>query len=253
MEVASFGTHLEVMRKMLLRIVAVVLCLMVVIFCFKDQVFSLLLAPKEYDFVTYRAIERLLQALGSDFRFEPFHIDLINTDLSGQFMAHISSSMYLSCLLASPYILFELLGFVVPALYEHERKYLLPTAIVMLLLFAAGVVMNYFILFPISFRFLGTYQVSGSIENLITLDSYMSTFSTLTFMMGLVFQLPVISYFLGKIGLLSADFMRKYRRHALVAIMIVAAFITPPDVFTLCLVTLPLYFLYEISILVVKK
>jgi len=253
MEVASFSTHLEVMRRMMLRIVVVLMVLMMAIFCFKDQVFALLLAPKEFDFVTYRFIEQLMHALGSDFCFEPYHIDLINTELSGQFMAHLSSSFYIGCLLASPYILFEILLFVIPALYENERRYVVPTAVIMLLLFAVGVLMNYFILFPISFRFLATYQTSEAITNLISLDSYMSTFSMLTFMMGLVFQLPVLCFFLGKIGLLTANFMRTYRRHALVGIMVVAAIITPPDVFTLCLVTLPLYLLYEISILVVAK
>lgn len=253
MMLASFSTHFDVMRRMLLRIIVVLAVLMLVIFCFKEQVFALLLAPKEYDFVTYRLIEQLMHALGSDFCFEPYHVDLINTELSGQFMTHLSSSFYLGCLLASPYILFEILGFVLPALYANERRYVLPTAVIVQLLFAAGVLMNYFILFPVSFRFLATYQTSTSIENLISLESYMSTFTMLTFMMGLVFQLPVFSFFLAKIGLLKASFMRQYRRHAFIAIMVVAAIITPPDVFTLCLVTLPLYFLYEISILVVAK
>jgi len=251
MEQASFGEHLDVMRRMLMRIALVLVALMLSIFCFKEQVFSMLLAPKECDFITYRLIERLLHALGSDFVFEPYHITLINTELSGQFMSHLSSSFYLGCLIASPYILFEILGFVLPALYDRERRCLVPTAVIMLLLFAAGVVMNYFVLFPISFRFLGTYQVSGEINNLISLESYMSTFSTLTFMMGLVFQLPVVCFFLGKIGLITSDFMRTYRRHALVVIMVLAAIITPPDVFTLCLVTIPLYMLYEVSIFVV--
>lgn len=250
---APFSQHLEVLRRMLLRIVAVVTLLMMVLFCFKEQVFDMLLAPKEYDFVTYRVIERIMHALGSSFQFEPYHLNLINTELSGQFMAHLSSSFYLGCLIASPYILIELLAFITPALYARERRYLMPTAIIMMTLFAVGVLMNYFVLFPISFRFLGTYQVSETVQNTITLDSYMSTFSMLTFMMGLVFQLPVVCFFLGKIGLLSASFMRQYRRHALVLIMVVAAIITPPDVFTLCLVTLPLYLLYEVSILVVAQ
>ena len=253
MEQMPMSEHLDVLRKMLMRLAAVVITLMIALFCLKDPVFDLLLAPKESDFWTFRMIERLLHVCGSPFCFEPYHVDLINTELSGQFMAHLSSSFVLAILLASPYILVEIFGFVKPALYEKERHYASKVGVVMYLLFAVGVMMNYFVLFPISFRFLGTYQVSDAVVNTITLDSYLSTFSTLTFMMGLVFQLPLICWFLGRIGLVTATMMRTYRRHAFVAIMIIAAVITPPDVFTLCLVTVPLYLLYEISIWVVRS
>ncbi|MDO4497430.1 MAG: twin-arginine translocase subunit TatC [Bacteroidales bacterium] len=253
MHKAPFIEHLEVMRRMLLRIFAVLMGLMMIIFWFKEEVFKILLAPKEHNFVTYRLIERLLHRMGNDFVFEPYHLDLINTQLSGQFMEHLSISFYLGCMIASPYILFEILGFVTPALYEKERRYLVPTSLLILLLFSIGAVMNYFVLFPISFRFLGTYQVTESVHNMITLESYTSTFITLTLSMGLIFQLPILSFFLSKIGILKSSFMQQYRKHALVAIMIVAAIITPPDVFTLVLVTFPLYLLYEFSILVVSR
>lgn len=248
----SFGDHLEVLRRMLWRLALVLCVLAVVIFCLKEQVFALLLAPKECDFVTFRLIEELLRGFGSDFRFEPWHVALINTELSGQFMAHVTSSFCLAALLASPYILVELLGYVMPALYADERRLAVRVSVVVFVLFALGVVMNYFVLFPISFRFLGTYQVSADVQNTITLDSYISTFSTLTFMMGIVFQLPLVCWFLGRVGVLTADVMRRYRRHALVGIMILAAIITPPDIFTLMLVTGPLYLLYEASIWVVR-
>ncbi len=244
--------HLEVLRRMLMRLAAVLVVLMIVVFCLKDQVFTFLLAPKEYDFVTFRVIERILHAVGSPFCFEPYHISLINTELSGQFMAHLSTSFYMSILVASPYILLELFGFVMPALYDHERHLAVRVGVIMYLLFAAGVVMNYLVLFPISFRYLGTYQVTQDVVNTITLESYISTFSSLTFMMGLVFQLPLVCWFLGRVGLLSASLMRQYRRHALVVIMVIAAIITPPDLFTLFLVTIPLYLLYEASIWVVR-
>ncbi len=246
-----FGEHLEVLRRMLWRLSVVLVVLMVVIFCLKDPVFDLLFAPKESDFVTYRVLERLMQACGSSFHFEPYHISLINTELSGQFTAHLSTSFCLSLLIASPYILVELFGFVMPALYDNERHYAVRVGVVMYVLFALGVLVNYFVLFPVSFRFLGTYQVSPDVVNTITLESYVSSFAMFTFMMGLVFQLPLVSWFLGKIGILTASMMRKYRRHALVGIMIVSAIITPPDVFTLFLVTVPLYLLYEVSIWVV--
>jgi len=248
-----FTAHLEVLRKMLMRLAGVLCILMMALFCFKETVFELLLAPKEYDFVTYRAIEKLLHLCGSSFCFEPYHVQLINTELSGQFMAHLSTSFYLAILLASPYILLEIFGFILPALYENEKYWAKRVAVVMFLLFVLGVLMNYFVLFPISFRFLGTYQVTADVQNTITLDSYISSFSTLTFMMGLVFQMPLVCWFLGRIGLISAPMMRQYRRHALVGIMIVAALITPPDAFTLVLVTVPLYMLYEMSIWVVKR
>lgn len=246
-----FGEHLEVLRRMLWRLSVVLAVLMVVIFCLKDPVFDLLFAPKESDFVTYRVLERLMRACGSSFQFEPYHVSLINTELSGQFTAHLSTSFCLALLIASPYILVELFGFVMPALYDNERHYAVRVGVVMYVLFALGVLVNYFVLFPVSFRFLGTYQVSPDVVNTITLESYVSSFAMFTFMMGLVFQLPLVSWFLGKIGILTASMMRKYRRHALVGIMIVSAIITPPDVFTLFLVTVPLYLLYEVSIWVV--
>ena len=168
-------------------------------------------------------------------------------------MTHVTAALYLGLLGASPYILVELFRFIAPALYENERKYSVHIAIVMYLLFVVGVLMSYFILFPISFRFLGTYSVSDMVESNITLHSYISTFTTLTLIMGLVFQLPVIAYFLGKIGAVKSDFLKRYRKHALVIIMVVAAIITPPDLMTLILVTIPLYLLFEVSIGILKR
>ena len=249
----TFGGHLEVLRRMLFRIIAVVMVLAIAIFCFKDKTFELLLAPSQWDFVTYRYIERFLHRLGSSFTFSPFHINMIATELSSQFMTHISTALYLGLLGASPYVLIELFHFITPALYENEKKYSAQVAITVYLLFIVGVLMSYFILFPISFRFLGTYSVSGMIESNITLKSYISTFTTLTLVMGLVFQLPVIAFFLGKLEVVSSEQLRYYRKYALLVIMLVAAIITPPDLMTLVLVTIPLYLLYEVSILVLKR
>ncbi|MBQ0056302.1 MAG: twin-arginine translocase subunit TatC [Bacteroidales bacterium] len=252
LERMPMAEHLDVLRRMLMRLAVVAAVLMMAVFCMRDAVFQLLLAPKEYNFITFRAIEHLLHLLGSDFCFEPYHISLINTELAGQFMAHLSTSLYLAILIASPYILIEILGFILPALYQNEKRVAVRLCVVMYMLFAVGVLMNYFVLFPISFRFLGTYQVDATIANTITLQSYFSSFSTLTFMMGLVFQMPVAVRLLSHIGLVSASMMRRYRRHAIVGIMVIAALITPPDLFTLFLVTLPLYMLYEVSIWVIK-
>ncbi|MBQ6305814.1 MAG: twin-arginine translocase subunit TatC [Bacteroidales bacterium] len=249
----TFGGHLEVLRRMLFRIIAVVMVLAIAIFCFKDKTFELLLAPSQCDFVTYRYIERFLHRLGSSFTFSPFHINMIATELSSQFMTHISTALYLALLGASPYILVELFRFITPALYENEKKYSVQVAVTVYLLFIVGVLMSYFILFPISFRFLGTYQVSSMVTPNITLKSYISTFTTLTLVMGLVFQLPVIAFFLGKLEVVNSEFLKHYRKYALIVIMLIAAIITPPDLMTLILVTIPLYLLYEVSIMVLKR
>ena len=249
----TFGGHLEVLRRMLFRIIAVVIVLTIAVFCFKDKTFELLLAPSQWDFVTYRYIEVLLHKLGSDFVFNQFHINLIATELSSQFMTHVTTALYLGLLGASPYILVELFRFITPALYENEKKYSVQVAVTMYLLFVIGVLMSYFVLFPISFRFLGTYSVSGMVESNITLKSYIGTFTTLTLVMGLVFQLPVIAFFLGKLEVVTASMLKQYRKYAFLIIMVVAAIITPPDLMTLVLVTIPLYLLYEVSIIVLKR
>ncbi|MBQ8487126.1 MAG: twin-arginine translocase subunit TatC [Prevotella sp.] len=248
----TFSGHLEVFRQMLFRILGVAGVIAAVVFCFKDTTWQLLLAPSEWDFCTYRWLETAMQAVGIGFHFEEFHVDMIATDLSSQFMTHISTAIYLGILGASPYILYELFRFISPALYENERKYSVQVAGIIYVLFLLGVLMSYFVLFPISFRFLGTYSVSAKVVSNITLDSYVSTFVSLTLVMGLVFQLPVIAFFLGKLEFVTSDMLSRYRRHAFIVIMLVAAIITPPDLMTLILVTIPLYLLYEVSIRVVK-
>lgn len=248
----TFGGHLEVLRRMLFRIIAVVACIAIVVFCCKDLTFSILLAPSEYNFITYSFVEKVLQIFIPNFHSEPFHVDLIATDLSSQFTTHITTSVYLGLLGASPYILFELFRFISPALYDNERRHSVQVSIAIYLLFILGVLMSYYVLFPISFRFLGTYTVAERIHSTITLDSYISTFTTLTLLMGVVFQLPIISFFMAKMKLISANLLTIYRKHAIILIMLVAAIITPPDLMTLVLVTLPLYMLYEVSIWIVR-
>ena len=252
-QLLTFGGHLEMLRKMLFRIVLVIVVFTIFIFSFKEWTFQLLLAPREWNFATYRCIEEFVRWCGFDFRFEPYQIDLISTELASQFMMHISSSVYLALLGASPYILYELFRFISPALYENEKKYSLMIVVSMYVLFSLGVLMNYYIVFPVSFRFLGTYQVDPSIRSTITLASYISTFSTLTFVMGLVFQLPVVAFILAKLELITSTFMVRYRRHAFIGVMVTAAIITPPDLFTLILVTVPMYLLYELCIVIIKR
>lgn len=238
---------------MLFRIISVVAVLMVAIFCCRQLTFSILLAPTSSDFVTYRIIENLASVLGFDFSFSEFKVQLINTELSSQFVTHITTSFYLGLLLSSPYIVIELFRFISPALYEHERHNSIVIAVAVYVLFILGVLMSYSILFPFALRFLGTYQVDESIVNQINLSSYISTFTSLTFMLGLVFQIPIVSLFAARMGILRSDTMAHYRKHAIVVIMLIAAIITPPDLFTQIVVTVPMYFLYEASILIVKR
>lgn len=252
-ELMTTGGHLEVLRKMLFRIILVILVLAIIIFCFKKETFTLLLAPKSSDFATFSFIEAILSKFNIQSQFSDIDVSLISTELSSQFMTHIYVSCLLATLFASPYILFEIFRFVSPALYESEKKYSVAVACTIYVLFFIGVLISYFILFPISFRFLATYQVDESVVNTITLDSYISTFSTLVFLTGILFQLPIIIFVLGKMELVNASMLKKFRPYALVVIMIVAAIITPPDIFTLFLVTVPIYGLYELSILVLKK
>lgn len=248
----SFGGHLEVLRQMLFRILGVTLVFSCIVFCFKAMTFEILLAPSDSSFVTYEIVENLMQQIDKSFVFEQFNVDLIATDLSSQFVTHLTTSIYLGLLCASPFIMYELFRFIAPALQENERKYSTKIMISVYSLFMIGVLMSYYILFPISFRFLGTYSVAEKVHTMITLDSYISTFVSLTLLLGIVFQLPVITFILAKLGILNAPMMSKYRKHALIIIMLIAAIITPPDIMTLLLVSLPLYALYELSINIIR-
>lgn len=249
----TFGGHLEVLRRMLFRVIGVTMCISILIFIFKNIAWKILLAPSDCNFVTYRIIEQIIQYIGFNFHFEQYEVDLIATDLSSQFMIHITTSVCLGCLIASPYILFEVLRFVSPALYDNERKYSIYIAIIIFILFIIGVFMSYFVIFPIAFRFLGTYNVSEKVDSMITLSSYISTFTSLTLVMGIVFQLPVIIFILAKMKVIDFRILARYRKYALFIITTVSAIITPPDIMTCILVTVPLYLLYECSIWIAKK
>lgn len=249
----SFGGHLEVFRQMLFRILGVTLVFSCIVFCFKQLTFEILLAPSDSSFVTYNIVEHLMQRIDRSFVFEPFNVQLIATDLSSQFVTHLTTSIYLGLLCASPFIMYELFRFITPALLENERKYSTKIMISVYSLFMIGVLMSYYILFPISFRFLGTYSVADKVHTMITLDSYISTFVSLTLLLGVVFQLPVITFILAKLGILNAPMMSKYRKHALIIIMLIAAIITPPDIMTLIMITLPIYGLYEFSVWILKR
>lgn len=248
----TFGEHLEVLRKMLFRIVLLSFSIAFVVFFFKKKIFEYLLAPCSSDFFTFDFVNKTLALFGGSSQIYGNQMELIATDLPSQFLAHMSMSLYIGILLTSPYIIFELFRYISPALYENEKRYSLRVAVMTYSLFIIGLLISYFVLFPISYRFLASYSVSEHVRTMVTLDSYISTFVSLTFLMGLVFQLPVLSFFLTKMRIIDSTVMTEYRKHAFVLILIIAAIITPPDVMTLILVSFPLYILYELSIIVVK-
>lgn len=248
----SFWEHLDVLRAAIVRIVAVAVVFGIIAFCFKEELFAIVLAPKNDSLVTYRLFNRIATWAGDE--TGGFAVQLINTGLAQQFIIHMKTALCAGVLCASPYILYQLFRFVLPALYADERKYVVRVVGGGYAMFVVGVLVSYFLIFPLTFRFLGTYQVSGDVANLITLDSYISTLVLMCLSMGIVFEIPILSWLFAKLGFLSADFMRSYRKHAIVIILVVAAIITPTsDMFTLSLVALPMWLLYEVSIWIVNK
>lgn len=248
----TFWEHLDVLRGALIKIIVVAVFFGVLAFCFKEFIFEIVLAPKYSDFITYDIINRISSFVGSP--ANEFSIQLINTSLAQQFIIHMKTALYAGILCVSPYILYQLMRFISPALYEDEKSYVYKVVGLGYVMFIVGVLLSYFLIFPLTFRFLGTYQVSGDVANMISLESYISTLMRMNLMMGLVFELPIICWLFAKLGFLSSEFMKKYRKHAVVLILVIAAIITPTsDVFTLSLVSFPMWLLYEISIMVVGK
>lgn len=250
----SFLEHLEALRWHLMRAVIAVLVLAIFLFFYREIVFDhFLFAPKHPDFWTYRMLCLLDDYLkmGGALCIKELPFELINTELSGQFTMHIWVSFVAGFILAAPYVLWEIWRFIKPALHEKERKYSKGVVFFSTLLFFSGVLFGYYVIVPLSINFLGSYQVSADVKNMIAMDSFVSTVTTITFASGIVFELPIVIYFLTQIGLMTPQFMRTYRKHAMVIILIVAAVITPsPDVTSQLLVAFPLYLLYELSIFV---
>ena len=241
-EPMTFWDHLDVLRSSLIRMGVAVVVFAVAAFLMKETLFSVVLAPRSSDFVTYRL-------LGVD----AFSLHLMNTGLTEQFMIHMRTALYAGLLLASPYILYELFRFVSPGLYKHERRYAVWIVGAAYVMFLVGTLVNYFVVFPLTVRFLGTYQVSPDVANMLTIQSYVDTLLGMSLVMGVVFELPVVCALLGRMGLITPGLMTGYRRHAIVAILVVAAIITPTtDVFTLFVVSLPIYLLYEVSTVIVR-
>ena len=225
----SFWDHLDELRSALLKSLGAWLVASVVAFVCKEPLFAVLMKP-----------------LGAEQK-------LINIDVTAQFVTHVQVALCIGFVVALPLMIWWLYGFVAPALYRQEKRYTVIFMVCAVLLFAAGVALNYFLIFPLSFRFLSEYQVSPAVVNQISLSSYFSLLLVLSILMGLLFEVPVVTWLLSRLGILRPEYLKRYRRHVFVALLIVAAVITPTgDPFTLLLVTLPVYGLYELSILIIR-
>ncbi len=248
----TFLEHLEVLRGHLLRSIASVGVFAVVVFIFTKFIFDhILLAPKSVDFFTNRLFCKIGQWAHTDkLCINDIPLQLINIEMAGQFRINMTIALYGGLILAVPYVLWELYRFIMPALKSTERKYSRGMVFYTTLLFMLGVLFGYFMIVPLTLNFLGGYSVSSEILNQITLKSYIGIISSLVFASGLIFELPILVYFLSKVGIITPGFMRKYRKHALIIILLIAGIITPPDIFSQIMVTIPMYALFEVSIFI---
>ena len=246
----TFWEHLDELRGTLIKSASVTTLFSIVAFIFKDELFAIVLAPGYSDFITYRLLYYISSMFDAN-ESADFSVQLINTGLAEQFIIHMKTALCAGLLCASPYIIYQLLRFISPALYSNERKCTIYGVGSGYLMFIIGILVSYYIIFPLTFRFLGTYQVSGDVTNMITLESYMSTLIIMSLSMGVIFEMPVLAWIFAKLGVINAEFMRKYRKHAIVIILIIAAIITPTsDIFTLLVVSMPMCLLYEASIMI---
>lgn len=251
----SFLDHLEELRWHLIRMVIAVVIAGIVAFIAKDFIFDVILfGPKQPDFITYRILCNVAKSIGMDESFclteIPFRIQ--SRTMSGQFSAHMWTSITAGFIIAFPYIIYEFWKFIVPALHENERNASKGFIFISSLLFFIGVLFGYYVISPLSINFLGSYQVSKEVFNDIDLSSYMGLVRSSALASGVVFELPIIIFLLTKIGLVTPDILRQYRKFALVGILIISAIITPPDITSQIVVAIPVLILYEISIFISK-
>lgn len=241
----NFWNHIDELRKALLYPLLVLVVLTVVAFLFKETLFDILLAANSTDFATYTIAPDYVQTANTN----GLLVKLINTELPAQLLVHMKVSFYVGVILTIPFLFFKLFRFAAPGLYKDERHYSARIIFFSFVSFLTGIVINYFIIFPFSLRFLASYHVADQVENMISLTSYLDTLMSLSVLMGICFELPIISLLMSKLGLLKSDGLKKYRKHSIVGIIIISAIITPTtDIFTLLLVSVPIAFLYELSI-----
>lgn len=251
----SFLGHLEELRWHLIRATLAVVIVAVVAFVFKDFIFDVLLfGPKDQNFVTYRMFCEISQTLGQGNSFciteLPFRIQ--SRTVSGQFSAHLWTSVLAGFIIAFPYVLFEFWRFISPGLYEKERKNARGFIFIASLLFFIGVLFGYYVVTPLSINFLGNYSVSKEIFNDFDLSSYIGLLRASVLASGLIFELPIVIYFLTKIGLVTPEFLKKNRKISLVVVLSLSAIITPPDIASQIIVSIPILILYEVSIIIAK-
>ncbi|MDR0939515.1 MAG: twin-arginine translocase subunit TatC [Mediterranea sp.] len=252
----SFWDHLEVLRRVLFRVIGIWMVVAVGYFIAMPYLFDrVILAPCHDDFILYDLLRYIGQSLNltDSFFTEQFNVKIININLAAPFFIQISTSFWMSIITTMPYLFFEVWNFIDPALYAKERRGVKKALGVGTVMFYVGMLLGYFIVFPLTLRFLTTYQLSAEVDNILSLNSYMDNFMMLNLCMGLAFELPLVTWLLSLMGLVNRSFLRKYRRYAIVIVVVVAAIITPTsDPFTLCVVSIPLYLLYEMSILMIK-
>lgn len=238
----TFWDHLDALRGVLFRIVVVVAIAAVAAFVAMPWIMEhVVMAPCSPSFITYRALGIVPDLVG-----ESFDVDIVSLELASQLFVHMSASCWLALIVAFPIIVYLLWGFISPGLYEHERRGARGAFVWGNIMFYIGAAVGYFVVFPIALRFLSGYRLSDAIRPVVSLDSYMDNFFTIILLMGAVFELPLLAWLLGKMGLLTRSFFSRYRRHAIVVLMIIAALITPTgDPFTLLIVFIPIYTLWE--------
>ena len=252
----TFWDHLDELRKVLIRVLVVWFVLAVAYFVAMPWLFDrVILAPCNNDFIFYDLLRFIGEKLDlrDEFFTQEFHVKLVNINLAAPFLIHMSTAFWMSVVTAMPYLFYEVWRFISPALYPNEMRGVRKAMAIGTVMFFVGVLLGYFIVYPLTLRFLSTYQLSGLIENQISLNSYIDNFMMLNLCMGAAFELPLLAWLLSLLGLVDKAFLRKYRRHAAVVIVILAAIITPTgDPFTLSVVAIPLYLLYELSILMIR-
>ncbi len=238
----SFWDHLDVLRGALVRIVVAVLLCSVVLFCLKSWVFDyIVFAPADSSFFVYKWLKT------------SFSLILVNLDISAQFFTHVKISFVLGLTLAFPYIIYEIWRFVAPALYQNEKSAVKKAFSFASLLFYIGVATGYIFVFPVTLTFFQSYSISDTVVNTFSLQSYISMMTSLVLLFGLVFEFPAVLAVLSKLGVVNRGMLRKYRRHAIVAVLVVSAIITPADPMSMFIAAAPLYLLYELSVFVCAK
>lgn len=254
-EEMSFLDHLEELRWRLIRSVLGIFVAAIVAFIFKDIIFDqIILAPKNPSFWTNRMFCKLAEFVDTPaLCINQSPLEIISMQMAGQFNMHMWVSLIFGLIIAFPYVFYEFWSFIAPALKSKERKYANGAIFFSSFLFLTGVVFGFYMIVPLTVNFLGSYSVSSEVTNTINITSYISTLTSVVLASGAIFELPIVVYFLTKIGLLTPEFMKKYRRHSIVVIFILSAIITPPDVFSQTLVAIPLILLYEVSIFISRS